>query len=87
LARREAIEHLGGFPRLGGTLLLICRGREPGDSEGQMPWPLLREELNALDGLGLRPVQFEDYLDRHDDPAVRRFRVLYAQNENRSLNP
>jgi SAM-dependent methyltransferase len=86
VVRRDAIERLGGFPRPGGTLLLICRGREPDDSEGQMPWPLLHEELNALEGLGLQPVQFEDYLDRHDNPAVRRFRVRYSRSENRSLN-
>jgi hypothetical protein len=78
--RSRAIEHLSAFPGPGGTLLVICRGRDPGDLEGQMPWPLLREELAALDRSGLAPVAFEDFLDQHEAPPVRRFRALWRRS-------
>jgi hypothetical protein len=60
-------------------LLVIARGREPADPEGQMPWPLTRSELSSFTAAGLEELSFEDLLDLEDpaDPAVRRFRVLY----------
>jgi SAM-dependent methyltransferase len=78
-ARQQAIMRLARFPRSAGTLLVICRAREPEDPEGQMPWPLLRSELTALDGLGLQPIQFEDYWDRSDESPTRRFRASYRR--------
>jgi SAM-dependent methyltransferase len=77
--RNAANNRLATFPSAGGTLLVICRGREPGDPEGQMPWPLLREELIALSNSGLVQVAFEDFLDAHESPPVRRFRALYRR--------
>ncbi|HET6323406.1 MAG TPA: class I SAM-dependent methyltransferase [Planctomycetaceae bacterium] len=77
--RRQAINRLAAFPRPGGTVLVICRGRETGDPEGQMPWPLLRDELTALETSGLSQVAFEDFWDQHEAPAVRRFRALYRR--------
>jgi hypothetical protein len=61
-------------------LLLIARGREPSDPEGQMPWPLTRAELSAFTAVGLEELSFEDFLDLEGpaDPSVRRFRVLYT---------
>jgi SAM-dependent methyltransferase len=78
--RPRAIESIAGFLRPGGLLLVIARGREPSDSEGQMPWPLTRVELSAFSAAGLEELSFEDLLDLEDpaDPAVRRFRVLYT---------
>jgi SAM-dependent methyltransferase len=77
--RQAAIGRLAAFPGVGGTLLVICRGREPADPGGQMPWPLLREELTALSNSGLVQVAFEDFLDTHESPPVRRFRALYRR--------
>jgi SAM-dependent methyltransferase len=77
--RSRAIDRLSAFPGPGGTLLVICRGREPGDPEGQMPWPLLREELAALDQSGLESVAFEDFLEQHEAPPVRRFRAVWRR--------
>jgi SAM-dependent methyltransferase len=39
----------------GGTLLVIARMREPDESPGELPWPLLRSELEAIaiDGVSL----------------------------------
>ena len=62
----------------GGVLLLICRGREPHDPEGLMPWPLMRAELDAFADLGLDALEFEDYVDQ-EDPPVRRFRAAYRR--------
>jgi hypothetical protein len=74
--RPPAIQRLAGFLCPAGHLLLIARGREPSDPEGQLPWPLTRVELSAFTAAGLQELSFEDLRDS-DDPAVRRFRVLY----------
>jgi SAM-dependent methyltransferase len=78
--RLRAIENIARFLCPGGLLLVIARGREPSDPEGQMPWPLTRAELSAFTAAGLHELSFEDLLDVQDptEPAVRRFRVLYA---------
>jgi SAM-dependent methyltransferase len=78
--RPRAIENIAGFLCPGGLLLVIARGREPSDPEGQMPWPLIRAELSAFTAAGLEEISFEDFLDLEDpaDLAVRRFRVLYG---------
>jgi len=78
--RPRAIENIAGFLCPGGRLLLIARGREPSDPEGQMPWPLTRAELSAFTAVGLEELSFEDFLDLEDpaDLSVRRFRVLYT---------
>lgn len=78
--RSRAIENIAEFLCPGGLLLVIARGREPSDPEGQMPWPLTRAELSAFTAAGLQELSFEDVLDLEDpaEPVVRRFRVLYA---------
>lgn len=62
----------------GGTLLVVARGREPDEPEGQMPWPLLRSEVEAIGGAELRLEAFEDFLD-DEDPPVRRFRAVFRR--------
>jgi hypothetical protein len=81
--RRHAMEHLASFPACTGTLLVIARGREPNEPEGDMPWPLTKNELGILRSLGLGEVQFEDYLDA-ETPPVRRSRVTYQSGQFRS---
>lgn len=76
--RNEAARVISRFVRTGGQLLVIARGRDPGEDEGQMPWPLLRSELDGFRKQGLREVMFENYMDR-EHPPVRRFRVLYEK--------
>jgi len=76
--RRGAIPAIGDFVRPHGTFLVITRGKDPGEGEGNMPWPLLRTELAAFQSCGLTEVSFEDYVDR-EAPAVRRFRVEYRR--------
>ena len=79
--RSPAIKNISGFLRQGGLLLVIARGREPSDPEGQMPWPLNRAELSAFTAAGLEELSFEDLLDLEDssEPPVRRFRVLFRR--------
>jgi SAM-dependent methyltransferase len=78
--RREAIEQIASFVACRGTLLVIARGREPSDPEGNMPWPLTKDELEVFRSCGLSEVHFEDYLD-NETPPVRRFRVTYRKDE------
>ena len=82
--RPLAIKNIAGFLRPGGLLLLIARGRELSDPEGQMPWPLTRAELSAFTTGGLEELSFEDLLDFEDssEPAVHRFRLLFRANQS-----
>jgi SAM-dependent methyltransferase len=76
--REPGSASLATLVRQGGKLLVICRARQQQDPEGQMPWPLLREELSVLERVGLTLDEFEEFWDRHEDPPVRRFRAAYS---------
>lgn len=78
--RPQAIRNICSFLRSGGLLLVVARSREPSEPEGQMPWPLTREELSAFTGLGLKELSFENIPDVNE-PGVRRFRVLYTSEK------
>lgn len=77
-ARAPLLARLAETVAPGGALLVLCRGRDPEDPEGDLPWPLLRAELDALRAEGLEPARFEDLLD-DETPPVRRFRALYRR--------
>jgi SAM-dependent methyltransferase len=74
--RRQALRNVASLVKEGGHLLLIARGREGGEPEGEMPWPLTLAELEGVPNL--RPLSFEDSIDG-ESPPVRRFRVLYEK--------
>jgi SAM-dependent methyltransferase len=76
--RADAIGRIAAFVAPKGTLLVICRGRDQGDPEGAMPWPLLREELGGFGRAGLTERSFEDFYDT-ESPPVRRLRVVYER--------
>ncbi|MGA7915886.1 MAG: class I SAM-dependent methyltransferase [Candidatus Acidiferrales bacterium] len=76
--RAKAMRNITEFLRQGAKLLVIARGRDAGDPEGQMPWPLTREEFAEFIRAGLEEVSFEDYFDP-EEPAVRRFRGVYTR--------
>jgi len=76
--RAAAVHYITSFVAPGGMLLVIMRGREPGDAEGRMPWPLTKDELLLFVAEGLTEVSFNDYMDS-EDPPVRRFSVTYRQ--------
>ena len=77
-ARAAAIAALASLVSPRGRLLLICRARDREEPEGQLPWPLTREELAPLREQGLRELSLEDFFDR-ETPPVRRLRALFAR--------
>jgi SAM-dependent methyltransferase len=74
--RGEALAAIGALLRPGGQALVVCRGRDEDSSEGDLPWPLTRSELSALEARGHELVSFEDFYDQ-ERPPVRRFRACY----------
>ncbi len=76
--RMAAIRAISRFVGPGGQLLVIARGRDLGEDEGKMPWPLTLPELNEFETQGLRKISSEDFMDR-EDPPVRRFRIVYER--------
>jgi SAM-dependent methyltransferase len=76
--RSETIKRIARFVAPGGTLLVICRGRDPEEHPGKMPWPLTAFELEAFHTHGLINRAFEDFWDT-ERPPVRRFRTVYQR--------
>lgn len=76
--RAEAVRCIASFVARGGLLLAVARGREPGEPEGSMPWPLTKGEMALFAAQGLEEVTFEDYTDT-EDPPVRRFRAAFRR--------
>lgn len=74
--RNKAIAQIARFVAPGGTLLVICRGRDSGEHKEDMPWPLTKNELDAFKEHGLTEISFKDYMDQ-EQPPVRRFRIEY----------
>jgi SAM-dependent methyltransferase len=77
-ARKRAMDCIAGLVARGGTLLVIARGRDEADPPGQMPWPLLKSELDRFKQAGLEEVAYEDFVD-DESPPVRRFLVEYRR--------
>jgi SAM-dependent methyltransferase len=79
-AEREAAGFaLGRCVAPGGRLFVYCRGREPEDPPGSMPWPLMTDEVHALATDGLVVERFEDFLD-DEEPPVRRLLAVLRRN-------
>ncbi|MGH7176553.1 MAG: class I SAM-dependent methyltransferase [Tepidisphaeraceae bacterium] len=76
--RGRAIRNIGRFVAPRARLLLICRGREDGEEEGSLPWPLTREEVASFESYGLRLTSFENYIEDRDGP-IRRFRAVFER--------
>lgn len=73
IARRsEVMANVASFVAPGGQLLVVCRGRDPQEDPGTMPWPLTRAELAEFEQFGLREISFEDVRDEDG----RHFRVV-----------
>ncbi|HEY1349444.1 MAG TPA: class I SAM-dependent methyltransferase [Ktedonobacteraceae bacterium] len=73
--RSSAIASVAQFVAPGGQLLVVCRGRDPQDDPGSMPWPLTREELAHFEQTGLREIFVEDVRDEDG----QHFRALYQR--------
>lgn len=72
--RERAMASLASLVAPGGRLLVICRGREPDETLGELPWPLTRADLRAFAAHGLVERSFEDSVT--DD--TRRFVVEFS---------
>jgi SAM-dependent methyltransferase len=78
-ARAQAVAAIASLIGPGGRLLVICRGREPDEILGEVPWPLTRAELAAFARFGLVEQSFDDVLSED----VRRFVVEYRIGDGR----
>jgi SAM-dependent methyltransferase len=76
--RPRAVERVAGFVAPGGTLLVVCRGREPDEVVEGPPWPLVRGEVETFTRFGLRGVAFQDLIV-DGEPPVRRFVVEFRR--------
>lgn len=76
--QKKAQQQLAQWLKPGGTLLVICRGRDENDDTGQMPWPLTKHNLDHFKTLGLSEIEFNDLVDS-EDPPVRRFVATYQK--------
>jgi len=77
-ARGDAIVALRRALAPGGLLLVVARGREPSDPEGEMPWPLTRREIEEMATPAISLLSFEDFVDQ-EEPPVRRFRAVFRR--------
>lgn len=75
--RPEASRRLASFVAPGGSLLVITRARESHEPEGELPWPLVRAEVEAFCGLGLAQREFEEFESGPSDPPSRHFRARF----------
>jgi SAM-dependent methyltransferase len=76
--RPRAMEQVAKLPAPGGTLLVICRGKDEGEECAVWPAPMERRDLDRFKELGLVEENFEDFFDQ-EVPPVRRFRVTYRK--------
>lgn len=77
--REQGIAVLPKLVAPGGALILVARGRNPGEPENPPPWPLLRAELAPLTQAGLEEVSFENFLADRQGRKVRHFRAEYRK--------
>lgn len=70
----EARRRFAGSVASGGTLLVIARATDEEDpvrDPAMMPWPVTRNELNAMAGSRLTQRAVEKFLDEEDPPKLR----------------
>jgi len=77
--RPRGIEAIAKMSAGKGRILVIARGRDVEEEKGQVPWPLLREEMADFCRHGLCEVRFDDYME-DETPPVRRFRGIYQRS-------
>jgi SAM-dependent methyltransferase len=70
-ARAACARSIAGMVAPGGVLLVVARSRTPEDSEGLMPWPLAREELDAFLFPRLRLANLLEIVEPGDPPVTR----------------
>ncbi|MEM9415294.1 MAG: class I SAM-dependent methyltransferase [Planctomycetota bacterium] len=76
--RPSAMDSAASLVAPGGTLLVICRGRDEDEPATKLPFPLLKSELGRISESGLVEARFEDFMD-DEAPPVRRFIAEYER--------
>jgi 2-polyprenyl-3-methyl-5-hydroxy-6-metoxy-1,4-benzoquinol methylase len=76
--REQAARNMAQCVGPGGRLLAISRAREPAEPLGELPWPLVRSEVERFTEFGLRAVRLED-LASAGDPPTRHWRALFQR--------
>ncbi|MFI5178183.1 MAG: class I SAM-dependent methyltransferase [Vicinamibacterales bacterium] len=82
--RPRAIECVADLVAPGGTLLVICRARDPREPADGPPWPLTRDEVESFARCGMARASFDDVL-AGDDPPARRFVASFTRGVSRSV--
>lgn len=75
--RPQASRALARFVAPHGSLLVITRAREPHEPVGELPWPLVRAELEAFGTLGLVQRELLEFQSGPSDPPSRHFRARF----------
>jgi SAM-dependent methyltransferase len=70
-ARAVCARSIGSLVGPGGILLAVARSRKSEDSEGLMPWPLTRAELDEFAAPGLVLANLAEVLEPGDPPVPR----------------
>lgn len=75
--RERTIDAIASFVAEGGTLVVVCRGREDDEETPQLPWPLSRKDLSRFEVNGLERFDFQEIWD--DEDEQRRFFIEYRR--------
>jgi SAM-dependent methyltransferase len=78
--RPQVIDSIAAFPKPGGELVVVTRGREDDEETDQLPWPLSRKDLKRFEENGLVKEHFEIQDGDEEDP-MRRFVAVYRRPE------
>jgi len=76
--RKQLLERISACLAPGGSLIIICRGRDEDAPEGELPWELTWNELDGPLTPALDRIASDDLLD-DEMPPQRRFRAVYRR--------
>lgn len=76
--RPQVIDSIANFVGLGGSLLVVTRGRADDEVPPEMPWALSRQDLSRFEKNGLRQTFFEETFGE-ENPPIPRFVVEYQR--------
>jgi SAM-dependent methyltransferase len=76
--RPKVINAIANFARIGGTLVVVTRGREDDEEPKELPWALSRKDLSRFDVNGFRQIRFEE-MPGDEEPPIPRFIIEYVR--------
>ena len=78
--RPKVIDAIAAFPKPGGELVVVARGRGDDEEPDQLPWAVSRQDLKRFEENGFVQEHFEIQEGDEDDP-MDRFVVKYRRPE------